>query len=689
MGRISVNSTGLSAHRRWAVRGQMRSLAGALEETWTAEARRRPLWLAAAFGAGVALYFLLPAEPPALAGLALAGPMAVLALLAQQGPVRALALVLLMLGAGFAAGQWQVYRAEAPRLQRGTDRFEAEVCVERVTPRTTYTEIVVAGWSPGTPLPEGLKARFRWRNPPAGLQPGARLWLKPRLFPVSGAIYPNSYDPRRLAFFDRIGAEGWLGKTTKLVGACHPPGWMAEARSWLRQRLLADVAGAAGGILIGVTTGWRGDIASADAEAMRNAGLGHLLAISGLHVGLAVGLILVTLRAGLALIPYLALRYPIHKWAAAAGLLAGIGYLLFSGGSVPTQRAMIMLGLVLLALLADRVELSMRPVDWAAVIVLAAAPHAILSPSFQLSFAAVIGLVAVFETWRRWRRSREVRAPRLPWAVRYLLGVSATTVVATVATMPFAAFHFHRIALLSLFANLIAVPVFGFWVMPALMLGVLLAPLGLEVPVWQAAGAGVDVILWVAHTMGNAEGAVGRVGVVPFWGIGCAVLGGLWWAIWQQRWRWWGVPVVLAGLAAPLTASPPDAIVARDLLAVSDRQGGYWMTGRGGFVRERWLGETAATDRPWPAGAETGAPGVSLACDAQACRLSTPDGTLALVEDPDAASDCRTATYGIARYKLPDCDWWAGWDETVLITLRDGEADRTSSRWPPRPWLAP
>lgn len=686
MGRISVNSA--SAAPRWAAR-LARSVGEALAETWAAEARRRPLWLAVAFGAGVALYFVLPAEPPPLAGLAVLAPAALLAVLAPWSVLRVAALAFAMLAAGFATAQVQTRLAEAPRLQRGTDRFEAEVCVQQVTPRTTYTDVIVAGWSPGTPLPEGLKARFRWRNPPAELQPGTRLRVNARLFPVEGAIYPQSYDPRRLSYFDDIGAEGWLGGTTELAGQCHPPGLLAEARNWLRQRLLADVSGAAGGILIGVTTGWRGDIAAADAEAMRNSGLGHLLAISGLHVGLAVGLILMTLRAVLALIPYLALRFPIHKWAAAAGLLAGIGYLLFSGGSVPTQRAMIMLGLVLVALLLNRVEVSMRPVAWAAVIVLAAAPDAILSPSFQLSFAAVIGLVAVFETWRRWRRHREVRERRLPWAVRYLLGVSATTVVATLATMPFAAFHFHRIALLSLFANLIAVPVFGFWVMPALMLGVLLAPLGLEVPVWQAAGAGVDVILWVAHTMGNTEGAVGRVGPVPLWGIGAAVLGGLWWAIWQQRWRWWGVPLVLIGLAAPLTARTPDAIVARDLLAVSDRQGGYWMMGRGGFVRDRWLGEAAGHELPWPEGTAEGAPGVSLACDPLGCRLSTPDGSLALVEDPDAAGDCRTASYGIGRFKLPGCDWWAGWDETVLLYLRDGAVERVSSRPFARPWGAP
>ena len=146
--------------------------------------------------------------------------------------------------------------------------------------------------------------------------------------------------------------------------------------------------------MVGVTTGWRGDIERSDITAMRDSGLGHLLAISGLHVGLLVGLVIVSLRIMLAAIPALALRFPIKKWAAVAGLSVGIIYLAFSGGSVPTQRAMIMLALVLTALLFDRVEISMRPIAWAAVIVLAFAPEAILSPSFQLSFAAVIGSVS-------------------------------------------------------------------------------------------------------------------------------------------------------------------------------------------------------------------------------------------------------------------------------------------------------
>lgn len=667
----------------------MRHAVSVLGDYWALETRRRPLWLAAAFGADAAWYFMLDEEPSGLTAVAVAGPALLLAFWAHQQTVRAFAIVALMLTAGFAAGQLRVLMVEAPRLSKPAERFTADVCIERLTPRSSHKEIVIQQWPETTPVPDGLRARLRWRNPPADLSAGDRLRVQVRLFPVDGAIYPNSYDPRQIAYFSGIGAEGWIGKVTERVGRCHAPGALATARTWLRNRLLQMVPENAGGILIAETTGWRGDIVRDDAQAMRNADLGHLLAISGLHVGLAVGLVLVSLRATLALIPYVALRFPIHKWAAAAGLLAGIGYLLFSGGSVPTQRAMIMLGLVLIALLFDRVELSMRPVAWAALIVLAVAPKSVLSPSFHLSFAAVIGLVAGFESWRRRKRLHGRPDRNWPWAARYVTGVAATTLIASTATMPFAAFHFHQIALFGVAANLVAVPIFAFWVMPGVLLGLALSPMGLDEPVWQATGAGIDIILAIAYALGDAEHAVARVGPVPFWGIGCVAIDGLWWAIWQERWRLWGAPLVLLGLLAPLTAQPPDLIIARDLVAVSNRDGGYWMRGRGGFVREQWLKETGATELPWPAGIAAGAAGVAIGCDAQACIWRSRDGNIALVEDPAAGDECQGADYGISRFRIAGCDWWAGWDETVLLTLHQGVVTRISSRWPPRPWTAP
>jgi competence protein ComEC len=360
------------------------------QAVWAAEANRRPLWLAAGFGMGAALYFLLPTEPPSLVALTLIGPTLVLLWLSPSGFMRQVALFTVAIALGFAAGQFRVWMVDPPYLNRSAKSIEAEVCVLSLTARTTFTTLQVGNWSPQSALPKAVhgdarfKAQLRWRSPPSDLRVGERLQIRVRLLPVSGPIYPGSYDPRRKAFFDGVGAEGWIGKATQRLGSCHESSPMETARHWFRDRILSAVPDRAGGILVGVTTRWRGDINRLDVDVMRDAGLGHLLAISGLHVGLVVGLVVMSVRALLALCPWLALRFNIKKWSAVAGLLAGILYLAFSGGSVPTQRAMIMLGLVLVALLFDRVELSMRPIAWAAIIVLAFRPEAILSPSFQL-----------------------------------------------------------------------------------------------------------------------------------------------------------------------------------------------------------------------------------------------------------------------------------------------------------------
>ena len=179
-----------------------------------------------------------------------------------------------------------------------------------------------------------------------------------------------------------------------------------------------------------------------------------------------------------------------------------------------------------------------------------------------------------------------------------------------------------------------------------LVVGLLLAPVGGETLIWPVAGIGVEVILTVAYALGSVDGAVGRVGPVPFWGIGCAAVGGLWWAIWQERWRWWGVPIVLVGLLAPLTARPPDIIVARDLLAVSDRDGHYWMQGRGGFVRKQWLKETGADPLPWP----SASPIVPAVCVSAAMGRpviwSSSDGQDCFGGRPLRGGDCLATDYG-------------------------------------------
>ena len=184
------------------------------------------------------------------------------------------------------------------------------------------------------------------------------------------------------------------------------------------------------------------------------------MAISGLHIGLIGGIVFFAIRLVLAGFERLTLRHPIKKWAAAIALIAALGYVALSGATVPTQRAFLMLSLVMVAIMLDRLPISMRLVAWAAAAVLISAPENLLSVSFQMSFAAVVALVAVYETGvagaARWRS----KGPPRP--VIYLCGVVITTLVAGLATAPFAIYHFNRMALFGVMANLIAIPLTGF-----------------------------------------------------------------------------------------------------------------------------------------------------------------------------------------------------------------------------------
>src|SRR5690606_21526637 len=263
-------------------------------------------------------------------------------------------------------------------------------------------------------------------------------------------------------------------------------------------------------------TGMRGAVPEEIDAAMRNSGLAHLLSISGLHLSLVAGLVFFVVRAGLALVPPLALRWQTRKLAAAVALLVAGFYLLLSGAAVPTQRSFIMLAFGLGAILADRLQVSMRPVALAALAVMVLSPESVLGPSFQLSFGAVIALVAAYEAAGQWRaRRRQAGLPPFPLVVSYPAGLAFTSLVATVATTPIGIHHFHQAALYAIPANMIAVPVTGAWVMPWGMVGVLAMPFGAEQLPFRAMALGIDLVVWAAFETASWPGAVTAGLIMP------------------------------------------------------------------------------------------------------------------------------------------------------------------------------
>jgi competence protein ComEC len=336
-----------------------------------------------------------------------------------------------------------------------------------------------------------------------------------------------------------------------------------------------------------VLTGDRSALTEATTQAMRDTNIAHILSISGLHMVLLTGFVYSAARLILSLIPPLALRYPIRKWAAVLALAAGAFYLALSGGGVPTERAFIQVAVMFAAVLLDRRAITLRSVAIAGVIVLLWRPETLFSPGFQMSFAATAALVGAFAALREatWLK------PWPGWA-KGVFSLVASSVVAGAATAPFAAAHFNQMSTYGLIANLLTVPVMGSLIMPAAVVAAILWPLGLSAPVWVVMGWGLNWTLRVAEVIADWPGAVRLIGDPPGWALAAVSLGGLIVLLWQGRARWLGVVPCAVALALWGSEARPVLLVSDSggLVGLMTDQGRALSRERGnGFVAEIWL----------------------------------------------------------------------------------------------------
>jgi len=459
--------------------------------------------------------------------------------------------------------------------------------------RLTLDRVVLADMAPGrTPA----RVRVSLHGDAEGFrpEPGAVVIMTAHLAPPAGPVEPGGFDFRRKAWFAGLGGVGYTrtpvlrlrpagggGLRMRLLRARH------EIAAWVRARM----PGARGAFAAAVMTGERSGVPPGVVEDLRRSNLAHLLAISGLHMGLVTGFMFSVARLALALVPGVALRYPARRIAALWALAAGAGYLALSGGNVATERAFVMVAVLYLAVVFERRAITLRAVAVAALVVLVRRPEVLPEPGFQMSFAATVALVTVFESLRG-RAWPDGRRP-----ARWMVAVLATVLssaVAGAATAPFAAAHFNRIAAFGLVANMLAVPVMGLLVMPGAVLTAVLAPLGMGAVGLAVMRPAIGWVLWVAQRIGSIEGAVVPV-PTPQPGVLAAIaLGGLWLALWRGRAavRLLGaVPVALA-LLLWTTVARPEVLVADTgrLLGAMTPAGRALSKPRGdGFSARVWL----------------------------------------------------------------------------------------------------
>ena len=533
-----------------------------------ADGQRWPLWLPVALGTGMALYFSADTEPSGMLAL-FTGAVALGAGVAAwwSGALRPALALTAALALGFAAAKAREVYVAAPLLQRPLI-VHLSGRVEGLEQRDTGVRVVLGDLRSGRFASGHLPAlaRIAIRSGGEMLKPGEGVELTAQLQPPPGPSEPGAADPGRAAYFQSIGAVGFSYGRPGLAPLAHAapmaakiPESIETLRLNMTARIRAALPGSDGAIASALITGMRGGIEEDDQAALRDAGLAHVLAIAGLHMAL-VGLGLFWLvRALLAAIPRVALQYPIKKYAAGAALAGAVFYLLISGAAASATRAFVMLAMMLVAVLLDRPALSMRNLGLAAAILLLLRPDTITEPGFQMSFAAVTALVAVAE----WEQQRERLVPHGA-LYRYLRGIFLTSFIGSLATMPFAIFHFGRATHYAVLGNLLAMPVMGFLVMPSAALSVAAMPFGLESAPLHLMGWGIDVMLAAGRFVSGLPGAVAIAPAFPVFALGLMALGGLWLAIWRRGWRWLGLVPLLAGVAIAAFAPRPDILVAPD-----------------------------------------------------------------------------------------------------------------------------
>ncbi len=582
---------------------------------------------------GVFLYFALPFEPSAFWLFFAPLSAGCLFLFRQKPALFVFGGALLAFCLGLNAAQLETKFLAAPMLEEKINRALVTGLLVRAEALPEGSRLTIQ--DPFIREKPDFRPRFvriKTETPLDELpDAGATVRLWGPLFPPGERVAPSGYDFRRAAFFKQIGATGFSYGEPLLDQAKESPPFFwdgfflafEKARRFFALKVLKRLSEDNAPLTITLLTGGQTGIAEDDMRAMRLSGLSHLLSISGVHVSMIALLLYAPVRALLALFPWMALRWPIKKIAAVFSIFGTILYTILVGADAPTVRSALMAGLVLFAVILDRKALSLRVVALAAMLITLAAPSVVIGPSFQLSFAAVLAMIAAYEK-RLDKSGSEETASVLPLAFVFRHGkdIVLTSLIATAATTPFALFHFQSFSFYGVVANMVGIPLTTLWIMPCLLLTYIGAPFGLEGLFLDGAGWGASLLLQWAHLVAAWPFSQIALPLMPLWAFGLFVCGGLWLCLWRGRFRLLGLLPLLGACFYPFFVTPPDILVAPDgkkwAASLPDGRLALYGERAEGFVATQWLQHT---NRPEPVSLRKGTRGATeaLRCDKESC----------------------------------------------------------------------
>ncbi|WP_419901589.1 ComEC/Rec2 family competence protein [Kiloniella sp.] len=644
-----------------------------MEAAFEHERTRLLNWLPVFVALGIAFYFSLPYEPNIYLVSAISLTLWICVVLGRNLRntnakiwLGIVTLTLLSSGVSLATVRSLIVQAPVLNYEIGPRFLEGSILsIEPLSPGQRYIigNLDARGFN-NQPTPKYIRLRSNIRQ--NGIEVGDKIRARVVVKPPTQPVIPSGFNFARYAYYKQIGGVGYIwGKVERVEADINAASQFNLFWNDLRNKLVSKISNHLEGderaLAITFLTGQKGSISRKAKDNIRKSGLAHLLAISGLHMGLVAGIIFFSLRLVMASISSFALNYPIKKISAVLTLFICYGYLELIGMPLSAQRAYMMAGVSLLAIVLDRQAISMRTVSVAALVLLILTPEVLISASFQLSFAAVIALVAVFEYYDQRERSKSFMG-------RVLAGLKVTIIcsfVASLATAPFVLYHFHSLPLYGILANLFAVPFTGLVLMPLVLLSYLLIPFGLEAFSLIPLGWAFDLLLWLSKSVASIPMGQMTVSAFPVIFLALVSIGGIWLCLIKSRIRLLGgIPVVVFILLVGLGDRGRDILIdgKTGLIAIKrDNELYLNLTKRSRFTAKVWKQDLAVTSiRDWHE-----LPEVIFRCDARACLYKTEDKTISFVLNGTAFyEDCLRADYIITTVKSPS--WCRGKENLVL-----------------------
>jgi len=673
-----------------------------------AERGRFALWLPVFMGAGVLFYYQLRVEPASWIGAELAaGGFATAFALRNRQALRAIGFVVGFTALGFASAQYATLRLPPIEANLPAKAVLATGTVRSVETLSYARRITLSGVALSEderPPAAGSKRRAQSTQTPDDQAPSLRLTRLVRIRLMTGddqpietgdtigvraiarpplpPALPGGWDTQRDAFFAGLGASGYALGRVEVTAHGTPHGLASRVqrlRETIAARITAAIPGAAGEVSVTLLTGASRGIPEADHAAFRASGLAHLLAVAGLHIGIVMAFALGSARTVLALSERASLFWPAKKLAVVFALCVGGGYMVLTGAHVPIVRSFARACLLTLAILAGRQPISVRGLGLAGIALMLIAPYEVPGVSFQMSFSAVLALIAGYETLRPWLRRLYGKslAKRL---LSYAIALALTSTLAGTASLPYGAWHFGHVQIYYILSNIVAVPVAALWVMPAGMIALLLMPFGLDWLALIPMGWGAGLLIDIARFTAALPDATVAVPHMPEWGLVVLSIGIAWLGLWQSWIRLLGIGAVVVGIASPAFDHPPDILLSADagLIGFRTEHGVFLQQTRSGsdFTRDAWFARwdvSAAAPLPAEGTAAAGA----LSCEKDACLFRPRDGVrpALLVRGPARPAGCAAASVVVSAEPARSvCAWPSPRPVDRFTVWKDGAA---------------